>query len=88
MSRGIRQHSSAPPPAIDKGGDMTSLDHSARPAAEADRPSLAAWRGRHELRRSSAARPHRNRKHYTRKAKHRDVSTKWYRGDRVAVSPW
>jgi hypothetical protein len=35
-----------------------------------DSADLTAWRYRHELRRSSAAQPHANRKRYTRKAKH------------------
>lgn len=36
----------------------------------ADSVDLVAWRHRHELRRSNAARPHANRKRYTRKRKH------------------
>lgn len=35
-----------------------------------DRPDLEAWKRRHELRRSSAASPIRNRKKYTRKSKY------------------
>lgn len=44
----------------------------------ADSVDLVAWRHRHELRRSNAARPHANRKRYTRKRKHAA------RGDRDA----
>jgi hypothetical protein len=35
-----------------------------------DRPDLAAWRRRHELRRSNAARPVPSGKEYERKPKH------------------
>ena len=38
---------------------------------DAERHGLSAWRARDELRRSSASQPHRNKKHYTRKHKHR-----------------
>ncbi|WP_181063295.1 hypothetical protein [Nocardia nova] len=37
-----------------------------------ERPDLAAWRRRHELRRSAAARPVVNKRGYRRTVKHRD----------------
>lgn len=45
-----------------------SVDKS--PKMREDHIDLKRWRERHELRRSSAASPHRNRKVYTRKKKH------------------
>lgn len=35
-----------------------------------ERPDLAAWRRRHEIRRSNAARPVKSARAYTRKPKH------------------
>ena len=61
---------------------MTLRDQSTpRPSAESgqrlrERRDLAGWRTRHQLRRCSAAQPHRNRKRYYRKQKHRG-STVW-----------
>jgi hypothetical protein len=42
----------------------------ANDADREDTAGLASWRRRDELRRSNAARPHVNRKRYTRKSKH------------------
>ncbi|MFE3195351.1 hypothetical protein ACFXHA_40560 [Nocardia sp. NPDC059240] len=39
--------------------------------APAERPDLAAWRQRHELRRSNAAQPIPNGRRYNRTTKHR-----------------
>ena len=50
-----------------------NVDNGARTDPIDDRPDLAAWRQRHELRRSSAAQPHRTVKQYTRKQKHRHI---------------
>jgi hypothetical protein len=59
---------------------MLRLGIAVAPVGEHDveRRGLAAWRARDELRRSSAAQRHRNRKHYSRKDKHRNT----YIGDR------
>ncbi|MEV6773101.1 hypothetical protein AB0N05_31155 [Nocardia sp. NPDC051030] len=48
------------------------LDRSpAATQAPAERPDLAAWRQRHELRRSNAAQPIPNARRYRRTTKHR-----------------
>ncbi|MBB5917881.1 hypothetical protein BJY24_006793 [Nocardia transvalensis] len=53
---------------------MSTTDRAARDQAvsgAAERPDLAAWRRRHELRRSNGAQPIRNKKVYSRTVKHR-----------------
>lgn len=58
-------------------GDRTPAAPETAPDAPDERPDLAAWRQRHELRRSNAAQPIPSARQYRRTGKHRNRQRDW-----------